>query len=184
MGWTVALAGYGRFQRVTMQNLVEVGAKWFCWLRPNEVMQTNDARDLPTQPHGPYGGFVFLFHDNVLSVDEVEVALDCYFPLTASGAVEALSPRPLGPFRAYTLVDGHPYPECSEKFATAPHQKSKEAEMGISNNANVDSDQKALPVATLSPGSPPGMTTDSNDQTMNNKDVIEASSSHADVAAH
>mmetsp|Transcript_43291 Transcript_43291/g.139111 ORF Transcript_43291/g.139111 Transcript_43291/m.139111 type:complete len:156 (+) Transcript_43291:45-512(+) len=34
--WTAALRQQNRFQEVTIQALIDVGARYFCWLRPDE----------------------------------------------------------------------------------------------------------------------------------------------------
>jgi len=86
--WTLTLAGQGRFQKCTVGALREMGAEWFMWLRPDEVICGLDGRPLAKQPTVPHGGFVFLFHRNLL-VDEPDAALDRYFAVAdlASTAV-------------------------------------------------------------------------------------------------
>eukprot|EP00428_Durinskia_dybowskii_P036589 CAMPEP_0170270042 /NCGR_PEP_ID=MMETSP0116_2-20130129/34965_1 /TAXON_ID=400756 /ORGANISM="Durinskia baltica, Strain CSIRO CS-38" /LENGTH=464 /DNA_ID=CAMNT_0010521233 /DNA_START=66 /DNA_END=1457 /DNA_ORIENTATION=+ len=113
--WTAALVEQGRFQKITWRALKEVGARMYLWLRPHEVIEAADGNPLPFQPEVPYGGFVYLFHDNLLSTDEVEVALDRYFavvptPTTAlEGQLDVTFPSGAA-FRALTLVDGDRIP--------------------------------------------------------------------------
>ena len=47
----------GRFQRITIKSLNDLGAQHFCWLRPGEAIA-----GCATQPRVPHGGFAYLFH--------------------------------------------------------------------------------------------------------------------------
>lgn len=118
--WTQSLAEQGRFQPVTMREIVALGARMFCWLRPNEVIEDGDGQPLPNQPKIPYGGLVYLFREEVMSA-EADVALDRYFPVALAGKgadeVEVTSLCSAVPdmslFRAFSLVEdngesGHP----------------------------------------------------------------------------
>merc|ERR1712062_947165 len=48
--WTQALLEDGRFHHVTIGPFKAAGARFFCWLRPNESFQGEDGEPLPTQP--------------------------------------------------------------------------------------------------------------------------------------
>eukprot|EP00443_Scrippsiella_acuminata_P113355 CAMPEP_0115760420 /NCGR_PEP_ID=MMETSP0272-20121206/99985_1 /TAXON_ID=71861 /ORGANISM="Scrippsiella trochoidea, Strain CCMP3099" /LENGTH=429 /DNA_ID=CAMNT_0003206075 /DNA_START=84 /DNA_END=1374 /DNA_ORIENTATION=+ len=95
--WTAALVEQGRFQRITMKAFQEAGARMYLWLRPHEVLEAADGNPLPSQPEVPHGGFVYLFHEDVLSTDDAELALD------RTGARWRT-------LQALTLVDGDPFP--------------------------------------------------------------------------
>lgn len=85
------------------------------WLRPHEVIEAADGNPLPIQPEVPHGGFVYLFHEDVLSANESELALDRYFAVVP-GSSPSTSPQssaqgvPATLFRPFTLVDGDPFP--------------------------------------------------------------------------
>mmetsp|Transcript_39654 Transcript_39654/g.107217 ORF Transcript_39654/g.107217 Transcript_39654/m.107217 type:complete len:439 (-) Transcript_39654:271-1587(-) len=132
--WTQSLAEQGRFQDVTMKLIVSLGARKFCWLRPNEVIEDGDGQPLPFQPKVPYGGLVYLFHEDIMSTDRTDAALDRYFPvaLGANGSEVELTSACLGQpdgalFRAFSLVEetkdlhGDPVQEfVGQSFAPAP----------------------------------------------------------------
>lgn len=104
--WSVALAGQGRFQRVTMREVEEVGARMFCWLRPDEVLESTDGEPLTFQPHVPHGGFVYLFHEDVLDPEDSLLALDRYFPVVPDYFLRENSMLSDGGlFRPVSLVD-------------------------------------------------------------------------------
>lgn len=100
--WTEIVFQQGRFQNVTMRSCVDLGAKMFCWLRPNEKLKSDDGKVLDAQPEIPHGGFVYLFHEEVLSKDEQNLCLDRYFPLLD----HQVAAKPAGVFRPFSLVDG------------------------------------------------------------------------------
>tara|TARA_B110001452_G_scaffold229694_2_gene205681 strand:+ start:629 stop:2131 length:1503 start_codon:yes stop_codon:yes gene_type:complete len=77
--WTAALMRQGRFQRITIRPLNDLGAQHFCWLRPGEVIG-----GCATQPAVTHGGFAYLFHDSALGGTDDELMLDRYFAV-ASG---------------------------------------------------------------------------------------------------
>lgn len=77
--WTTALMRQGRFQRITIKPLNDLGAQHFCWLRPGEAIA-----GCATQPLVPHGGFAYLFHEAPLGGSADEVSLDRYFSV-ASG---------------------------------------------------------------------------------------------------
>lgn len=79
--WSSSLVAQGRFQRITIQSLVEMGARMYVWLRPREIIEGSDGKPLPTQPQVPYGGFVYLFHEDPLTSDPALQVLDRYFAL-------------------------------------------------------------------------------------------------------
>jgi len=112
--WTQSLAEQGRFQPVTMREIVSLGARTFCWLRPNEVIEDGDGQPLPDQPQVPNGGFVYLFREDPLASSPMDAALDRYFPvaLDGKGATEDTSmglPESASAsqslFRAFSLVE-------------------------------------------------------------------------------
>jgi len=106
--WSQRLAEQGRFQPVTMRTIRELGARKFCWLRPREIIEDEDGAPLPMQPDVPHGGFVYLFHDDVLLSSKPETAMDRYFPVTPEkqSAREEYYPCTPGPglFRPFSLV--------------------------------------------------------------------------------
>lgn len=69
----------GRFQRITIKPLNDLGALHFCWLRPAEAID-----GCATAPLVPHGGFAYLFHENPLGGTQDELVLDRYFAV-ASG---------------------------------------------------------------------------------------------------
>jgi len=136
--WTRSLAEQGRFQPVTVREIVSLGARKFCWLRPNEVIEDGDGQPLPNQPQVPFGGLVYLFHEDMMSTSPGETALDRYFAVVMGGSGaevedttagsflpdEALSCN-FAPFRAFSLVESScvdpewaggraPQPPCPE----------------------------------------------------------------------
>jgi len=108
--WTAALVEQGRFQSVTMKAFVEVGARMYLWLRPNEVIEAVDGNPLPQQPEVPHGAFVYLFHEDVLDLDEVSLALDRYFAVVPTPVAVHEDCASFALFRPFTLVDGEPFP--------------------------------------------------------------------------
>lgn len=77
--WTAALMKQGRFQRITIKPLNDIGAHHFCWLRPGELVMGSDGRPCEEQPQVPHGGFAYLFHSDVFSSDAEALVLDRYF---------------------------------------------------------------------------------------------------------
>lgn len=77
--WTTALHQQGRFQRLTIKGLNDMGAHHFCWLRPGEVVKDAAGKPCASQPSVPHGGFAYLFHTNALSAGPEERQLDRYF---------------------------------------------------------------------------------------------------------
>uniref|UniRef100_A0A7S0A3W9 Uncharacterized protein n=1 Tax=Pyrodinium bahamense TaxID=73915 RepID=A0A7S0A3W9_9DINO len=113
--WTLPLAEQGRFQPVTMRQIVGVGARSFCWLRPDEVIEDGDGQPLPVQPQVPHGGLVYLFREDVMAGEEWDRALDRYFPVAAAcdEGCATLAPAAsdgdtLSLFRAFSLVEECP----------------------------------------------------------------------------
>eukprot|EP00930_Biecheleria_cincta_P083405 TRINITY_DN72989_c0_g1_i1.p1 TRINITY_DN72989_c0_g1~~TRINITY_DN72989_c0_g1_i1.p1 ORF type:complete len:453 (+),score=90.33 TRINITY_DN72989_c0_g1_i1:55-1359(+) len=104
--WTEILFQQGRFQNITIRSCVDLGAKMFCWLRPNEQLKLDDGTALDMQPEIPYGGFVYLFHEEVLSMDKQKLCLDRYFPLMHQQAVAKPTDHKGNIFRPFSLVDG------------------------------------------------------------------------------
>lgn len=70
--WTEHLRNHNRFHEVTLDFMVEVGARYFVWLYPHE--QIGDGE----QPILPHGGFAYLFHSPG-DLTNSKSALDCYF---------------------------------------------------------------------------------------------------------
>merc|ERR1719237_1023979 len=106
--WSQRLAEQGRFQPVTMRTIRELGARKFCWLRPREIIEDEDGAPLPMQPDVPYGGFVYLFHDDVMLSGKPETAMDRYFPVTPEKESATTQYYPCSPstglFRPFSLV--------------------------------------------------------------------------------
>mmetsp|Transcript_36862 Transcript_36862/g.97131 ORF Transcript_36862/g.97131 Transcript_36862/m.97131 type:complete len:431 (+) Transcript_36862:61-1353(+) len=110
--WTSALVEQGRFQKVTLKAMQELGAKFFLWLRPDEIIEGPENNPLSSQPEVPHGGFVYLFHDNVISDDEAALALDRYFSVGSGpqnkSTEDDTSEQPRSLYRSFTLVRGAP----------------------------------------------------------------------------
>merc|ERR1711933_106583 len=70
--WTQALVKQNRFQRITIQGLATLGARYFCWVRPHEVILSAKV-----QPDVPHGGFAYLFHDDLECTDERDRFFQC-----------------------------------------------------------------------------------------------------------
>mmetsp|Transcript_29924 Transcript_29924/g.54499 ORF Transcript_29924/g.54499 Transcript_29924/m.54499 type:complete len:300 (-) Transcript_29924:438-1337(-) len=70
--WMSTLVAQGRFQPITIKALRDLGARHFCWLGPaEEVLPSGQP-----QPKVDFGGFVYLFSDEL----GVPHELDRYFP--------------------------------------------------------------------------------------------------------
>lgn len=110
--WTATLVAEGRFQRVTISTFVAYGARLCLWLRPCEVILGADGSPLPRQPQVPFGGFVYLFHADPLSMEPEDLALDRYFPVALDVEASKAHAKPVGSLasprrgllRSFTLV--------------------------------------------------------------------------------
>lgn len=85
--WTRILQKQQRIRQVTIQALLDAGARYFCWLRPGEHFP-----ELKIQLRVPHGGFVYLFGEDLAAhpmdryfaahvegeVDEPEVLVTCH----------------------------------------------------------------------------------------------------------
>mmetsp|Transcript_64403 Transcript_64403/g.171736 ORF Transcript_64403/g.171736 Transcript_64403/m.171736 type:complete len:315 (+) Transcript_64403:32-976(+) len=100
--WTATLMRHGRFQRITIKALNDLGAHHFCWLRPGEVIPSADGTPCAEQPNVPHGGFAYLFHDDVLSSTPEQRVLDRYFAC-ASGDEYV----PMDEHEAAIAAEGH-----------------------------------------------------------------------------
>lgn len=141
--WTIALAHQGRFQTITMKSLMDAGASMYLWLRPNEVLETLEGNPLPKQPDVPYGGFAFLFHDDLFANGE-SVALDRYFAIEppssamSSAAQSNIQSREADPlcstqspvpvFRSFTPIEKQMPSSLDIKVATLEHCMKHEDE--------------------------------------------------------
>jgi len=143
--WTKPLLEQGRFQPVTIKRLRDMGARMYVWLYPGEVIEGEDGNPLPNQPEAPHGAFVYLFHDDILSPDPSEVALDRYFAVIPFDSTK-IAPdctkhepeqkmqliksvpaknRNRSPFRAFTVVDKHTHsPEDAVAIRPAAQSRS------------------------------------------------------------
>eukprot|EP00927_Polykrikos_kofoidii_P020643 TRINITY_DN19838_c0_g1_i1.p1 TRINITY_DN19838_c0_g1~~TRINITY_DN19838_c0_g1_i1.p1 ORF type:complete len:1125 (+),score=142.50 TRINITY_DN19838_c0_g1_i1:80-3454(+) len=75
--WTRRLAQQGRFQAITARKWVAAGARYVCWVRPDEPLPDPRGKDRPLAHHG---GFAFLFH----AVENTDTeGLDRYFEVVA-----------------------------------------------------------------------------------------------------
>jgi len=90
-GWTTALHQQGRFQRITIKSLNEIGAHHFCWMRPGEIIREASGQPCASQPDVPHGGFAYLFHSSVFSADCEEQLLDRYFACASGDDYVAMS---------------------------------------------------------------------------------------------
>merc|ERR1712023_564341 len=82
--WTKSLMRHGRFHAITIGDFNAIGAFHFCWLRPGEVIHDHEAgKPMDEQPHVPHGGFAYLFHRDVYSMDPKELVFDRYFPVVS-----------------------------------------------------------------------------------------------------
>lgn len=66
-----------RFNRVTLDVLLDEGAQLFAWISPGETVNGSSA-DSPW----PFGAFVYLFHEDPYEVD----TSDCYFAVSRTSA--------------------------------------------------------------------------------------------------
>jgi len=100
--WTTPLMQDGRFQPITIKALSDLGAKRFCWLRPNESVLGDKV---------PHGGFAYLFHESECT------SIDIYFPIISGDAYlsDDNMPVPMASFEAtssFTMGKG----ECKESI--------------------------------------------------------------------
>eukprot|EP00928_Gymnodinium_smaydae_P007639 TRINITY_DN12739_c0_g1_i1.p1 TRINITY_DN12739_c0_g1~~TRINITY_DN12739_c0_g1_i1.p1 ORF type:complete len:1034 (+),score=135.27 TRINITY_DN12739_c0_g1_i1:46-3102(+) len=76
--WTSRFVAQGRFRPITARKWLEAGARYCCWVRPEELIPDSAGHDHALVHHG---GFAFLFHE----LHEVDVAnLDRYFEVVAA----------------------------------------------------------------------------------------------------
>jgi len=74
--FTRFLARSGRFQPITIKALHDCGARWYCWIRPDEPII--DEFGL-SEKLCPNGGFVYLFHDKYYEGTKDQMTTDRYF---------------------------------------------------------------------------------------------------------
>jgi len=87
--FTSFLAKPGRFQPITIKPLHDCGARWYCWIRPDEPLVDDWGT---SEKLCPNGGFVYLFHDNYYDAPKDQLAKDCYFDvLSGEEYVEELA---------------------------------------------------------------------------------------------
>jgi len=91
--WTAALHQQGRFQRITIKGLNDIGAHHFCWLRPGEIIRQPSGEPCASQPNVPHGGFAYLFHNDVFSSDPEEQLLDRYFACASGDDYVAMTEK-------------------------------------------------------------------------------------------
>jgi serine/threonine protein kinase len=95
-GSAKGLVAAGRFQKITSPQLLGCGARWYCWLLPEEGLPVEFGEDewVPC----PHGGFVYLFNNDPKVSDE----RDCFFDVRADTSgiarTESAFPESLGPF--------------------------------------------------------------------------------------
>lgn len=95
--WTQHLLG--RFHPITVETLIEVGAKYFVWLHPNERIKDASGTACTDQPEIPHGGFAYIFHEldrgaespaqglsSVIDGEGFRTGLDCYFAVSCFDA--------------------------------------------------------------------------------------------------
>jgi len=75
--FTRFLGKNGRFQPITVKALEDCGARYYCWVRPDEPLE--DLEMGTFEKLCPNGGFVYLFHDNYYSASKSQMDKDCYF---------------------------------------------------------------------------------------------------------
>jgi len=106
--WSLRLAEHGRFQPITIRSIRELGVRKFCWLRPKEIIEDDEGQPLSMQPDVPLGGFVYLFHDDVMLTGRLETSMDRYFPVTPEKEASMPEYHPCSPgpslFRPFSLV--------------------------------------------------------------------------------
>lgn len=107
--WTQRLVQQDRFKEVTVRAWVAAGARYVCWVRPDEPLPDSKGRVRPLARHG---GFAFLFH----YLDESDNARrDCYFEVVAapnpqevsSGDLAELTRMSSLPFNLTSTPAGH-----------------------------------------------------------------------------
>jgi len=62
-----------RFNRITVEYFLNMGAQLFAWILPNESVDGSDA-----ESDWPHGAFVYLFHEDPYDNNE----RDCYFAVS------------------------------------------------------------------------------------------------------
>ncbi|KAJ5073495.1 caspase regulator ring finger domain-containing [Anaeramoeba ignava] len=70
--FTSCLYREGRFQDITIQSMYDKGARYYCWVRPNETLVSESKKEWKICENG---GFVYLFHQNPFEEDP----RDCFF---------------------------------------------------------------------------------------------------------
>lgn len=95
-GWSEQLARTGRMQRVSLRHMREVGALYFCWLNPGEVVGT-DEQERVICPAA--GGFAYIFNKDGSPVDDADAENPewdkmpgCYFECEGTGADKEIVP--------------------------------------------------------------------------------------------
>eukprot|EP01064_Diplonema_japonicum_P011553 TRINITY_DN18967_c0_g1_i1.p1 TRINITY_DN18967_c0_g1~~TRINITY_DN18967_c0_g1_i1.p1 ORF type:complete len:1589 (+),score=285.20 TRINITY_DN18967_c0_g1_i1:46-4812(+) len=83
----------GRMQPITIKQLADVGAKYFCWLKPDE--------DLGLDPQPTHGGFVYLFREP----NEEPSPDDRYFAIADSDKSKKSKPPEMDAFRQGSKQD-------------------------------------------------------------------------------
>lgn len=79
---TQALWNEGRFQRVTVEGLINIGVKYFCWVRPSETIEQEggEAEEEVQDKHvSGDGAFVYLFNDTKAGLAPDRSECDCFF---------------------------------------------------------------------------------------------------------
>ncbi|CAE8601443.1 unnamed protein product [Polarella glacialis] len=71
--WSQRLVAQGRFQPVTARKWLAAGARYICWVRPDEHLPDPQGREAKV---AHFGGFAFLFHE--LNEPDIK-GLDRYF---------------------------------------------------------------------------------------------------------
>jgi len=146
--WTAALHQQGRFQRITIQPLNEIGAHHFCWLRPGEIIKNGEGMPCTSQPHVPHGGFAYLFHSDVFCADADEQILDRYFACASGEDYVAMTEeerQAADPASTFSLVsDLQALRDLQDRTANRPASEAPSTKM----QEEIDRLEQALHQAT------------------------------------
>jgi len=85
------LAKSGRFQPITIKALHDCGARWYCWIRPDEPLI--DEGWGTSEKLCPNGGFAYLFHDKFHEGTKEQMEKDCYYHVLNGEEYEEESAR-------------------------------------------------------------------------------------------
>ncbi|CAF1116590.1 unnamed protein product [Rotaria magnacalcarata] len=89
--YTKHLSKEGRFQDVTISELIDVGIKYYCFINPNERLKSSRRNGVVWTP-APNGGFVYLYDSK-----QMPHKYDCYFTVVDTQMISQKN-APVMPF--------------------------------------------------------------------------------------